>query len=67
MGKARLADQMKATEAAYGWTREQLLSRIRSGQIKLETDGDGDDYLVLMPGCERDPNAPAPVYVHWWD
>ena len=67
MAKARLADQMKATEAAYGWTREQLLSRIRSGQIQLETDGDGDDYLVLMPGCERDPNAPAPVHVHWWD
>ena len=26
MAKARLADQMEATEAAYGWTREQLLS-----------------------------------------
>ncbi len=31
MAKARLADQMEATEAAYGWTREQLLSRMRSG------------------------------------
>ena len=68
MAKASLADQMMATEAAYGWTREQLLSRIRSGQIKLEMDGDGDRYLVLLPGCERDPDAPAPVEgMPWWN
>jgi len=67
MGKVRLADQMAAVEAAYGWTREELLSRIRSGQIKLEEDCEGGYDLVLTPGCERDPNAPAPSYVHWWD